>query len=231
MNLPHHSPRATICPTILANTADDYRRQMERVAGFASRLHIDLADGDFAPSRTVGLENVWWPAGMHIDLHVMYRHPFLHTKKLIGLHPDLIIVHAEAEGDFAGFALQVREAGIRVGVALLAKTSVEVIMPALDYIDYVLVFSGDLGHFGGKANTHLLTKVLLLRQLKSDLEIGWDGGVNDKNATTLAAGGVDVLNVGGYLQRATYPHAAYETLAHLLHTVPKSHRKAGRRTI
>ncbi|HSX30000.1 MAG TPA: hypothetical protein VLE73_05580 [Candidatus Saccharimonadales bacterium] len=219
------TPRATICPTILAGDPDEYRRQMERVAGFASRMHIDLADGKFAPSRTIDLESVWWPAGMRIDLHVMYKHPFEYTQKLLRMHPQLIIVHAEAEGDFVNFAYQAREARIQVGVALKAKTGVEVIVPALEYIDHVLIFSGDLGHFGGKANTHLLTKVLLLRRLKPELEIGWDGGVNNKNAAILAGGGVDVLNVGGYIQHAAEPHAAFETLHHLLHAGPKPHRR------
>ena len=208
--------RATICPTVLAGDPDDYRRQMERVAGFASRLHIDLADGKFAPTKTVELESVWWPGGVHVDLHVMYRHPFQRTKELLRLHPELVIVHAEAEGDFVGFAEQAHAAGIGVGVALRPKTPVELIVPALEIIDHVLVFSGDLGHFGGKADTHLLTKVLLLKKLKPSLEIGWDGGVNNKNAALLAAGGVDVLNVGGYIQHAVEPYQAYETLHKIL---------------
>lgn len=225
------SPRATICPTVLAGDPDEYRRQLERVSGFASRIHIDLADGKFAPTKTVGLESVWWPAGMHVDLHVMYRHPFQHTRKLLHIRPQRIIVHAEADGDFMGFADEAHAAGIRVGVALRQKTPVETIVPALDFIDHVLVFSGDLGHFGGKADTHLLTKVLMLKQLKPGLEIGWDGGINNKNAATLAAGGVDVLNVGGYIQHAKYPHSAYETLVHTLQAMPKSRRHVRPRAI
>lgn len=216
MNSSTTSSRATICPTVLAGDPDDYRRQMERVAGFASRLHIDLADGKFAPTKTVDLDSVWWPGGVLVDLHVMYRHPFQHTKELLRLRPELIIVHAEAEGDFVGFAEHAHAAGIGVGVALRPKTPVELIVPALEIIDHVLVFSGDLGHFGGKADTHLLTKVLLLKKLKPSLEIGWDGGVNNKNAAILAAGGVNVLNVGGYIQHAVEPYEAYETLHKIL---------------
>src|SRR5437764_560588 len=107
MNSPmasRNSSRATICPTILAGNPDDYRQQMERIHGFASRVHIDLADGKFAPSKTVEIENIWWPRGMHVDLHVMYQAPFRHTQALLELDPQLIIVHAEAEGDFVTFA-------------------------------------------------------------------------------------------------------------------------------
>lgn len=217
--------RATICPTITAGDPDEYRRQMERIAGFASRIHLDLADGKFTPVKLVDIDQLWWPGGMHVDVHLMYKRPFDHADALLELGVQLIIVHAEAEGDFVGFAELAHAAGVKVGVALRQNTKVDVIAPALDIIDHVLVFSGDLGHFGGTANTHLLTKVLHLKQLKPALEIGWDGGVNAKNAAVLAAGGVGVLNVGGYIQHAAYPHAAYETLVHKLLAAPKPRRR------
>ncbi|HSX33833.1 MAG TPA: hypothetical protein VLF91_05865 [Candidatus Saccharimonadales bacterium] len=201
-----------ICPTVLAGNAAEYRQQLERVAGFAERVHIDLADGRFAPTKTIPLEDAWWPSGIQADLHVMYQEPFHHAKALFKLGPQLIIVHAEADGDFIAFADRAHEAGIAVGVALKPETMPEAIAPALDWIDHVLIFSGHLGHFGGQANTHLLTKVLRLKHLKPELEIGWDGGVNPSNARILVAGGVNVLNVGGFIQHASDPEAAYQRL-------------------
>lgn len=206
---------AIICPTVLAGNAEDYRQQIERVAPFALRVHIDLADGQFAPTKTIPLHDVWWPGGVHADLHVMYAEPFRHAKALLKLHPQLVIVHAEASGDFGQFAEHAHQHGVAVGVALKPETAVDVIAPALAVIDHVLVFSGNLGHFGGQADTHLLTKVLRLKRLKPSLEIGWDGGINNHNAATLAAGGVDVLNTGGFIQHASDPAAAFETLQDL----------------
>ncbi len=58
----------------------------------------------------------------------------------------------------------------------------------------------------------LLTKVRQLRKLKKDIEIGWDGGINQDNAKKLILGGVDVLNVGGSIQKAGSPAKAYATL-------------------
>jgi pentose-5-phosphate-3-epimerase len=72
-----------------------------------------------------------------------------------------------------------------------------------------------LGHFGGQADTHLLTKVLRLKRLKRSLEVGWDGGINNQNVAVLAASGVDVLNAGGYIQHAENPENAYDTLDEL----------------
>ena len=64
---------ATICPTVLAENLHVFREQMERVEPFAKRVHIDLADGVFAPSKTVGFDHLWWPDGCAADLHVMCR--------------------------------------------------------------------------------------------------------------------------------------------------------------
>ncbi len=215
---------AIICPTVTARTKEEYREQMERLAGFAPRVHIDVADGEFTPVKLIDIANIWWPGGVRADVHVMYRQPFKHAKRLFDLKPQLIIAHAEAEGDFIDFAEKAHSNGIEVGVALKPESTPDLIRPALDWIDYVLIFSGHLGHFGGQANTHLLTKALRLKQLKPELEIGWDGGINAQNAATLAAGGVDVLNVGGFIQHAANPEAAYRQLEERLDALVKHPR-------
>ncbi|HUC89296.1 MAG TPA: hypothetical protein VMR45_00680 [Patescibacteria group bacterium] len=203
---------ATICPTVTAQTPEEYRNQMERVAPFAVRVHIDVADGIFTPVKLVALDQIWWPGGVRADIHVMYKDPLKHATLLLDLRPQLIVVHAEAEGDFIGFAEAAHSQGVEVGVALKPETGPEAIEQALEYIDHVQIFSGNIGHFGGQADTRLLGKVLRLKQLKPQLEIGWDGGINDQNAELLVAGGVDVLNVGGFIQHAADPRAAYELL-------------------
>src|SRR5262245_12592951 len=114
--------RAVICPTVLAGNPEDFGEQMERIAQFATRVHIDLADGQFAPTKTIHINKVWWPGGMRADLHVMYDNPFRHTKELLELQPQLIIIHAEADGDFVAFADAAHAAGIGVGVALKPET-------------------------------------------------------------------------------------------------------------
>jgi ribulose-phosphate 3-epimerase len=202
----------SICPTVTADNPHTFRTQIERVAPVATRVHIDLMDGVFAPAQSINPDQIWWPGGVRADIHVMYRRPFEHAELFRVLGPQMVIVHAEAEGDFVKFAEYMHHHGIETGVALLQQTPVEAIAPALAWIDHVLIFSGDLGHFGGNANLGLLDKVRQLRILKPTLEIGWDGGINDQNARTLAEGGVDVLNVGGFIQRSDNPVAAYDAL-------------------
>jgi len=200
----------TICPTVTTDDIDVYRQQIEESATYATRVHIDLADGIFTRKLTA-IEDVWWPAGMRADLHIMFQEPFQHIPAILALGPQLVIVHAEADGDFIAFAREMHRHGIEAGVSILQKTPVEAIVPALEYVDHVLIFSGDLGHFGGKADLSLLDKVKQLKQIKPQLEIGWDGGANDENALAMAEGGVDVINCGGYLH-GDNPTEAYQKI-------------------
>ena len=79
-------------------------------------------------------------------------------------------------------------------------------------IDHVLIFSGNLGSYGGHANLDLLHTVRYLKNHKPGLEIGWDGGINSQNVAQLVFGGVDVLNVGAFIQNAENPEKAYLAL-------------------
>lgn len=208
---------ASIVPTIDAEDAGEYRRQVERVANFARRLHIDIADGVFTPKALISAEQVWWPGGVRADIHVMHRQPSKVLEVLAALEPQLVILHAEADGDFEAMADYLHRRHIEVGVALLADTPAELLTDALVLIDHVLVFSGALGRFGGNADLKLLDKVRWLKSQKPQLEIGWDGGVNPDNVLQLAAAGVEVLNTGGYIHKAADSHAAYATLEAALH--------------
>jgi len=203
---------AIICPTITATSKALYQNQMNDVAKFAKRIHVDLADGVFAPTKLVDPKDAWWPVGITADVHLMYEasRPFL--KDLIALEPHMIILHAESVGNFYELAQTIRSAGIKVGVALLESTPVSKIRQAIDDIDHVLIFSGDLGYFGGHANLSLLQKVTEIKRYNASVEIGWDGGINESNVHKLVLGGVDVLNVGGAIHLSKNPMKAYNKL-------------------
>ena len=200
-----------ICPTVTANDPHLYRAQLERVQSISPRIHIDLADGVFAP-KLLDIPKVWWPENKLIDVHLMYQRPLYYLEALVKMKPNLVIIQAESDGDFNSIYEILKSANIRVGVALLATTQVDHITPELDKIDHVLIFSGNLGHFGGHANLDLLNKVTKLKSLKPSLEIGWDGGINEHNVKLLSNNGIDVLNVGGYIQRSDNPVDAYAKL-------------------
>lgn len=207
---------AVICPTVTAYDPHEYREQIERVAAFAPRVHIDLMDGEFAPTKSPSLDQIWWPHHIKADIHLMYQRPMDYLDQLIRLNPRLVIVPVEAEVHHMHFVAELHKENILAGLAILQDTPVENAEQIMHSFDHVLVFSGNLGHHGGVADLGLLEKVKRIRAHHFDAEISWDGGISDQNAKELIDSGVDVLNVGGFIQKSANPEAAYRKLTGLV---------------
>ena len=203
---------AVITPAILAENAAQYKEQVDRITGFAERVHIDMSDGEFAPTLTVSIPELWAPEGWMVDIHAMVDKLDEYIPKLIALRPNMIIVHAEAKGDVQTTLTQIRQAGINAGLALLRSTVPRTVEEMIKLADHVMIFSGELGRFGGNASLMQLEKIRLIKSINPGVEIGWDGGVSIDNAYSLVQGGVNVLNVGGVIQKASDPHAIFSKL-------------------
>ena len=203
---------AVIAPAILAENAAQYKEQVDRITGFVERVHIDISDGEFAPTLTVGIQELWAPEGWTIDIHAMVNNLEEYIPKLIALRPHMIIVHAEAMGDVKTALMQIRQAGIMAGLALLKPTVPRTVEEFIKLADHVMIFSGELGRFGGTASLMQLEKIRLIKAINPNVEIGWDGGVLVDNAYSLVQGGVNVLNAGGVIQKSSDPHAIFSKL-------------------
>ncbi|MEO6513552.1 MAG: hypothetical protein ABIR37_02570 [Candidatus Saccharimonadales bacterium] len=207
---------AVICPTVTAYDLHEYREQLERILPFAERIHIDLMDGEFAPTKSPELDRIWLPTGVLCDIHLMYAHPMEYLEPLIKLKPHIVIIHNEVTVHHMHFAAELHKAGIKTGLALLQDTPVEHAEQIMHSFDQVLIFSGNLGHHGGEADLRLLDKVREVRAHHPDVEIAWDGGINADNAKQLIDAGVDVLNVGGFIQSSHEPRERYNQLRELI---------------
>jgi len=203
---------AVVVPTIMVETVDEFREASERVAPFARRVHIDLSDGEFAPTFLLEESNLYWPPEWEVDIHAMVARPSEHLAKLIEMKPSLIIIHSEVTENIVVLLGRIKEAGIKAGLALLKTTVPATIEEAIKLADHIMIFSGDLGKFGGTASMMQLEKVRLIKNINPTAEIGWDGGVNIENAYTLTQGGVEVLNTGGAIATAENPAESYQAL-------------------
>lgn len=201
-----------ISPCITVETEDQYKAVIEKFQPFARRVQVDISDGEFAPIFLVEPEKLWWPREWIVDIHAMVAHPNDYVEKLIALKPHMIIFHAETDTDLLPIFEKLKKYGIKAGLALLKPTVPETVADLIRAAEHVLVFSGDLGHYGGTASLMQLEKVRLIKGINPNLEIGWDGGISVDNAFTLTQGGVDVLNVGGSLASADNPESVYEAL-------------------
>ena len=202
-----------IAPAILSETSNDFKIYIDKIDGFAKRIHIDISDGKFAPNKTISPEQIWWPSGLITDIHAMVENPMDSLQKMIDLRPNLVIYHAEIKNDYFIEAVkELKKVGIKVGVALLRSTVPTDVSKLISMVDHVLIFSGDLGKYGGTANLIQLEKIRLIKTINPKAEIGWDGGVNLTNAFAIANDGVDVLDVGGAIAKANKPVDMYNQL-------------------
>ena len=213
-----------IIPTITAYTPDEYAHQMATLAGFASRLHIDITDGDFAPSQTTNLNQVYWEKNeilKQVDLHLMLRHPIEWLDQIVSLAPDLVILHAESDEprkNLPRIFEYLRKFNIKCGVALLAETSPENVQEVIEIADQILIFGGHLGYQGGEADLSQLEKIIKIQSINPNAEIAWDGGANINNVVQIAQAGVNAINVGSAIAKSDDPKASYLHLCDIITT-------------
>lgn len=205
---------SVISPTILATDVEGYKYQVQRLQPFAERVQIDITDGVFATNRTVDLGQISWPENWKVDLHLMVSKPSEYLDLVLKMKPNMVIFHAEVEENLVPIFEKIKsETLIKPAVALLRSTVPETVAPAIQTAEHVLIFSGNLGEMGGKASMMQLEKIRLVKKINPNVEIGWDGGANEKNVFALTQGGVDVVNVGSAISRAENPEAVYRAMA------------------
>ncbi len=196
----------------MTDNKQDYRAQAERINVFTRRVQIDVTDGVFAPTQTLDITNVWWPKNWEADLHLMATNPSEHLDTILKLNPSLCILHAEASEDLLPSFQILKDAGIKVGVALLPTTFPGSVQQYIEAADHVLIFAGQLGVQGSQADLMQMEKIPLIRNMKPELEIGWDGGANMTNVRAIAHADVDVINVGSAIAQAPDPAQAFQEL-------------------
>lgn len=203
---------AVIVPTITTDDANVFSANLAKFSQFAKRIQIDVSDGSFAPAVTVPLAGMALPSNVAIDLHLMSARPSDHLETILSLKPSLCILHAEVSDDLFAVFARLREAGIKTGIALIKTTFPGRIQNLIAEADHAMLFAGALGQQGGKIDLMQTEKVPLIRAIKPEIEVGWDGGINLSNIRALAHDDIDVLNVGSAITEAADSAAMYQSL-------------------
>lgn len=172
----------------------------------ADSVHIDIMDGRFVENITWGPQTVsaiQRVTTLPLDIHLMVDKPELVLEKYLAINIDSIIIHPESTIFLRKNLLTIKEAGVRVGVALKLETSIKSIEYCLELLDVVLLLSCDEGFGGRSFHPIVLDKVTYLNELrkkyhlKYDIEL--DGGVNPATAKQSKEADVDILVAGSYI--------------------------------
>ncbi|MCA9324072.1 hypothetical protein KC992_03125, partial [Candidatus Saccharibacteria bacterium] len=88
---------AVITPTITTADAHEYRDQMTTIESYAEGVHLDFADGQFASSTLLPLDQAWRSDHLITHAHIMYQKPLDVIDDIMHLEADLVVLHAESD--------------------------------------------------------------------------------------------------------------------------------------
>ena len=217
--MPRSNP-PIIAPSILAADFANLQREVMMLnASEADWIHVDIMDGVFVPNISMGLpvvKAISAHAKKPLDVHLMIVEPQRYVEAFRDAGAALISVHLEACPHLHRNIQQIRQLGIKAGVAINPHTPVRMLEDIIKEIDLVCLMSVNPG-FGGQQfidNTYLKVRELkrMIVEQKATAKIEIDGGVNAANAGLLLDAGADVLVAGNFVFSAPDPLAVITDL-------------------
>lgn len=185
----------------------------------ADWFHLDVMDGVFVPNITFGMPVITAikkHATKPLDVHLMIVQPERYIQHFKKAGADVLTVHVEACTHLHRTIQEIKQAGMKAGVAVNPHTPVESLSEVIHDIDLVCLMSVNPG-FGGQTfieNTY--HKISLLRKLIEEKHSGAlieiDGGVTLDNAASIIHTGADVLVAGNTVFSSADPAAAISKL-------------------
>lgn len=193
-----------LAPSILAADFGRLGEQVQTVAqAGAEYIHIDVMDGMFVPSISFGMPVI---AGIRsftdkvFDVHMMVEEPGRYAADMKEAGADLLCVHQEACRHLDRTIHQIRDLGMKVGVALNPATPLDTLEHVLPEVDMVLLMSVNPGFGGQRFIPYTLEKIRRLRSmiqekgLSADIEV--DGGVGPGNVREVLEAGANIVVAG-----------------------------------
>lgn len=198
------NPPIKIAPSILSADFGLLGEQISEVtkAG-ADYIHVDVMDGHFVPSITIGAPVVaairsW--TDCPFDVHLMVSDPDSQIRQFADAGADIITAQFEACSNIHHTIQLIRQTGAKAGVAINPGTPLEAIAGILNSLDLVLIMAVNPGYSGQSFIEDTVDKIACLRteldNQGSTTELEVDGGINTRIAPMVVQAGARVLVAG-----------------------------------
>jgi ribulose-phosphate 3-epimerase len=209
--------RRRVAPSILAADFGRLREQVSEVVDAGAEvIHVDIMDGHFVPTFSMGPKSVeaLREFDVLLDIHLMIDRPERHVATFASAGASNITVQFEATPhvDYAVPAL--RDAGCTAGVAITPSTPVEAVSEICGEVWSVLCMTVNPGWGGQEFIPASLDKIRRLRELIGpDVELEVDGGIDTDTAGQCAEAGASLFVAGTSVFGSPDPGAAFGQVA------------------
>lgn len=203
-----------IIPSILATTEEEFERLLRMLEPHVDRVHLDIGDGDFVPTKTVsGYEQlIKMETKVRFDVHLMVSRPEDQMYFWYKTKADRFLIHAENDHGHFNLINQIHSNDRKVGLVLNPETQIEKIKDLIDNIDFVQFMAVHPGFYGSDFVDSVMSKILDFHGQYPSMPIMVDGGVNLETVRHLVAVGASSLVVGSYVVNSDNVGKAIEEL-------------------
>jgi len=191
-------PKIKIAPSILSADLSKVNQEIKEVEKYADLIHVDIMDGIFVPPTTVDADFVKTiKTKVPLDVHLMVHEPSnSYIKGFIDAGACSITIHEEACKNPSEQLDFIKKNKTKAAVSIKPNTSLDKIKKYLDIVDMVLIMTVEPGWAGQKFIASTMPKVKELRNLKPNLDIEVDGGINPITARIAYDEGANVFVAG-----------------------------------
>ena len=212
-----------IAPSLLSADFLHLHDEIQAVTqGGADWLHMDIMDGHYVPNITFGsgmVQAVRRCSSLPIDVHLMITPAQPYIKSFAQSGASSLTIHPDADSHTHRLLSEIRENGMKAGIALNPQTPLCVLDHLLPLLDLILVMTVNPGFGGQSFISEMLTKIKAARRLIDEsgfpilLEV--DGGINASIAPVVITAGADIL-VAGAAIFGNKKNGGYETAISVL---------------